>query len=467
MTETIEVYSNPEVLIDATSAYIEFLSSNDIDVGVPGELSASLTSVMAKNEIDPSYLSDNRKGSLILAGVAAQELGSEQSEQDKARRQLAVDAVLGNHLTDDYKAQGRLERAAGDKFVSEEVSEALTAVFNGPQFEHIRFQLGVGGDDIGDIADVKVLDIADTETTYLLGSVLDLDYEGRDLLDEHKTRLAAKGNVFKDETNSFKGSDKMPAAWMRPATEGNKPQIFIPVLTAEELIARAGQPSEASSGMGFEYDFSVPSHELVHCIDNLFPSDSFYAVNLALEEVRAEEYSGNMNGYLDVKYATDFILGVHGLTKEDIFPKDGSYSSDDALLRLTSAVGLDTMLDLSTAIPGDYHGAFESRGGLSGELLMAGNDMNQMLARVLQRDKDLNGPEHTQALVDGYVDKRVAEVRVRNGGSIDYLEDGFAMAGPMALSILAIKSLRERYPDECGDYDWESGYGVDNWVLEV
>ncbi len=307
---------------------------------------------------------------------------------------------------------------------------------------------------------MRVLDVATGDESGL-PRLLGLNSEDRILDENHKTELRKRAKAFSAETGSFVGLDTMPPAWMNAGHGGEKNAIFIPALTAEALIAESAAKDDEQSRLS---DLPFARHELVHCIDNLFLEDSFYGIGLLPEERRAEWYSGDQNGYLDVRKTVDFIFTSHGVSLEEVFPKDGTYSSVDTYLRLATALGLEDMLDIVTAIPESYEPSLRQAGGFNADYLNSGNGINDALLRVLRRAKANKGEDYAQSLVSRYVDGWVDRLQA-DGIELRYVSDNLALGGPMVLAILAIKDFRQRYLGH-DQYDWPGTYS-DNWAIEI
>jgi hypothetical protein len=460
-TKTHEI---PGSGIEATSQSAGFVSSlieRGVEVVDTEALASSLDGIMTEYGVEDSFLEQNPKAAILLAGVAAHKVaGIDATAEDTARQDVSITAILKEPLEDGDEAKDSARWAAIERFTNKELSEQLAEVFHGPIFADIREKLGVSEQDIAEGIDVRVLDIA-TGHEAGLPALLSLDSEGRALYEAHKSKLNTNAQAFKDQSGSFQGQDTIPPAWMRPAYNGRKSTIFMPALLAEAVILKSNPDYVESHDVATE--FAEVRHEMVHCLKDIFIEDGFYAVGLLLEERRAEYYSGDKSGYFDIKKGLEFVLGTYGSSIEAIFPEDGSYSPEDTLTRLAAVVGLETMFDLATAIPESYEPAFSQEGfGLT--YLESGNSINSALLRILRREKRPDGDSGNDS-VRAYVDRAIQQA-VDRGGDLQYMGDVFALAGPKVLAILAIKDFQSRYPD-VSKYDWESVYGSENWALTI
>lgn len=434
--------------------FIGTLSERDIEVSDPTALADSLHKLMTKYEIDATYLDEHPSAAMLLAGVAA--------EGDAERADVVARAILRPPIEEGDDARDAVRWAAIERFTNRELSEELAKVMDGPLFGDIRVSLVAEGRSITEIADIRVVDVAHEGATGLPG-LLQLDGEEQTLYDEHRANLLRNAKEFSRQTGSFAGKNTMPPAWMRPAANGRKSTVFIPALVAETIVVKSETAAELTDDA--KREFVEPRHELVHCLESLFLQEGFYAVGLLLEERRAEYFSGDKSGYLDVKQAVKFVLDMAGTDIDELYPKDGTFSADTLYAHLAAKVGLETMLDLATALPQSYKAAFSGEEGFGKEYLEAGNDINDAILRILRREKERGGQPGAEAMVSAYVDAEVQRLQ-ELGTELPYMCDVFAYSGPTALAILMIKDFQERYPD-ASTYDWQSAYGEENWALTI
>lgn len=450
----------PEIQVLGTAEYLQSLIGLGVEVPNPAGLQGSLDALLQEHGIEVAFLNDKPKEALLLTAVAAQNLSdNEPSDYERGRRQVVAQAILGSFPKDEVDNTPR-RQAAIDRFTNRELSGQLAGVMGGALFDGVREGLGVSGADIAKDIDLRVLDIAAGHEPSGLPNLLGFDREDMTLYENHLAELRKRTKTYITESGSSDTPDTLAPAWMRDGHGGEKNIIFITALTAESIIAQAETYGAEQSQFS---ELPKLRHELVHCFDALSLEDGFYGIGLLLEERRAERYSGDQNGYLDVKQAVDFIFGSHGTSLDEVFPKDGTYSPGDTYLKLATALGLEDMLDLATALPESYEPLFKQDGGFSADYVNSGNGINDALLRILRRAKASHGDDYAQSLVSKYVDRWVQRLKAE-GIELENVPDNVSF-GPMVLAILAIKDFRQRYPGH-NQFDWSGTYG-DNWAIEI
>jgi hypothetical protein len=103
-----------------------------------------------------------------------------------------------------------------------------------------------------------------------------------------------------------------------------------------------------------EHDLAILAHEYVHTQGGLLlDRDVNFGVNL--EELRAEHFAGNKQGYQDIKglFSDYDVLTGHNIPEEfDTRPKGGTAA--EVYGSIANRVGLSAMLELLMAAPKNY-----------------------------------------------------------------------------------------------------------------
>lgn len=266
-----------------------------------------------------------------------------------------------------------------DKYYQPELSRGLQAFIQGEDMAELRQRLGGGGQPF----EVKVLTI-DTGDTF--GLVPQVKFESgldskqlSDLESEQKIRnnylqgLKTRGRQFSEELGLDKGISA--PAWVWTLDNGQQ-LLCVSSPLAERIIYPDEERSTHLTESDRERDLATLKHEYIHTQQNL--SRGRPGLGVALEELRAEHFSGDKHGYNDIKR---YFLGMKILTGYSpvaSFEVEGQpYDRDECLADMARHLGLAGMLDSLAVIPQAYEkredvsvfvkSAIEQTGGLSGQ----------------------------------------------------------------------------------------------------
>lgn len=191
----------------------------------------------------------------------------------------------------------------------------------------------------------------------------------QDAADEWRRGLVERRASFLSES----GHDSIGPAFVERLN--GKTYLCIAGDTAERIIDKAATQERAESYEDREYegDIAFLEHEYTHTQGRLNLENY---TGIALEELRAEHFSGNKQGYTDIKFfAQDvaMITGFNVRARMLELPKGGT--PEDIYSEIASEFGLDNLSRLLSVLPDVYaqnhsnqfqRGAMEYVGGREG-----------------------------------------------------------------------------------------------------
>lgn len=257
-----------------------------------------------------------------------------------------------------------------DKYTNTEMTEELKEAINSGLLDGVKERLGINSEN-EDPFEIRVLSIGDDYTSAGFqapkGGDIDwsLPYDSPEriaqskalqelvltinAINDWKTGLKARTKAMSDEL----GHPITPAGWM---TQINGKTFLCLAMTTVEKMVRPESTANASfydeqSKLG---DQAFLEHEYTHTQGGK-TVERGTTFGISMEELRAEEYSGNRHGYGDVKaFARDFGI----ITGKDLveYVTDGVKGGEAHMsyAELANSVGLDRMLEIVMVRPTVY-----------------------------------------------------------------------------------------------------------------
>lgn len=196
-------------------------------------------------------------------------------------------------------------------------------------------------------------------------------------------------------------------------------------------------------------DLALVEHEYTHTQGSLIKG---IGPGIALEELRAEYFSGNRHGYLDIK---KYFMGVRMLTgysPVDSFEQDGKpYDSNTYYTDIAKSIGLDGLLDCLTAIPANYIANEHASKYLKAVVAHNGGGLSPHFQKTYERFKEKLGDGVLKANIDNFID----DMRGRLRNSSLSLESVLYYGNVNSFGKLGTENFRSRYPEESDNYDYE------------
>jgi hypothetical protein len=271
-----------------------------------------------------------------------------------------------------------------DKYTDRELSAELKQAVTNGLIDDVKTKLGVTAENESPY-ELRVLSIGSHMTSNGI--------QAPNATQEIKDVINGWQNGLKDRKQEFgieRGHQAIAPAW---ATEINgQVYLFVDMFIAEKILHPDVTAQDPSYGeRERKADRAVLMHEYVHTQGGL-NQDRELDFGLGLEELRAEEFSGNHFGYNDIKY---FSQDLHVLTGRDLIayfeskPKGGT--PFEVYSGLASDIGLDRMLEVLMVLPHGYESEYHL---LSDMIVDHIGGYDEIAARILEdKLKQGNGAE--------------------------------------------------------------------------
>jgi hypothetical protein len=317
-----------------------------------GLLFTSIASRWSKSKID--------KGERIFLEDALTLLGHEHSPKLKAVYEYAKSDDL--ELSEDHKQK------VYDKYTNHQMSSELKEAIDGGLFEGVKARLGITS-DTEDPYEVRVLSIGDAMSTYGMHAprLPDMNYE--DFKDPEKSSQYDEARAVYDAVREWKegleirreaflqelgeSSDAAPA-WVTHVN--GKTLLCLQQGIVEKILhPEATASSKFYNEEDLARNIAYLEHEYVHTQDGLNLDGQSIDFGIDIEELRAEDFSGNKHGYQDVKsFAVDMgvVTGTHLARYFEGKPKGGDCFS--IYKEVAKTVGLERMLEVVMVRPAAY-----------------------------------------------------------------------------------------------------------------
>jgi hypothetical protein len=336
----------------------------------------------------------------------------------------------------------KVVQAAYDRFTQPEVTRDMDAFIRGPEFDNLRARLGVTDETT---YEVRVLSVDSENSPTHKGIAPSSEYESHR---EYSNGLKKNGKEFSEVL----GRKSMFApAWVKNFGDGRQ-YLCLTLPTAEKVMYKDEERSDRYEEDDWSRDLALVEHEYTHTqgtlIQNIGPG-------IALEELRAEHFSGNMHGYLDIK---KYFMGVRMLTGYNAvnsFEKDGKpYDSDTFFTEVAINLGLEGMLDCLTAIPANYAENEHASKYLKAVVAHNGGGLSAHFQKTYEHFRVKLGDKAIAENIDNFIDL----VRNTLKGKRLSLESMLHYGNVNSFAKLGVENFRLRYPDESDGYDYKKHY---------
>ncbi len=343
---------------------------------------------------------------VLLARNHSDKLGSEQEDDPEASLSETYKLSVYDKYTD--KELTEKLRVAIDNGMLDAVKERLQITSENEQPYEVRV-LNVASSDL-DFLGLSAPKLEDTElnTEQGLREILDKLKEHGDLVEQinaFKKGCIQRGANFAKE----RGHDGLTApAWV--TTIAGRRFLCVNMPLAEKLIDP--ELTQNASYYSQDYrarDFATLEHEYTHSQGGL-NVDNGISFGIGLEELRAEYFSGSMQGYQDMKGLFLDIFVITGYHPDELFEQSPiGGSAEEHYAKLADIVGLDNLTEVLLSVPMAYlsdqpdkytRKAFESFGGYDG-----------LLSRLLHRQYEAG----KEGEIEDRIERRVSILQSIDG----------------------------------------------------
>jgi hypothetical protein len=273
-----------------------------------------------------------------------------------------------------------------DRFTNRQVTEELReAIDKEGLLDAVKQRLGVTPDN-EDPYELRVLNVATDQIAIGM----------RPLSSEDLKDYEAYIGGLRDNTEEFSialGGREIGVAWN--VTLDGVRYLNVPLPIAEKLLYTSEQRGPEHTNRIRERDFGVLEHEYTHTQGGLnLDSRTYYGIEI--EEVRAEQFSDNKNGYEDAKGFIDDLavaanFNIRGLLNS---PKGGF--PGEFYTALATKIGLQETLEFALTIPGTYKGGDPEN--LQTHTSNYVGDPDSLIQRVYE--KSITDPDKAQEIQD-------------------------------------------------------------------
>ncbi len=408
---------------------IRSVADQGIDIPNAEDLTDKMSQVVTDYEIDPSFF-ESQSGTLLLMAITDQLVATDQDKFADTMIRALVGKRSGVHDDSVLDGSNSISDEARDKtyeqFTNAELTNQMTEFLHSdPRFTELYKRLGADDETPG--FKLRVLDIkADAPVYKLKPKREDYDQDtgykefktDTDVSEAHIRRLEQHEDVLKSLLDM---SATAPAWTSVDSDDPSKNMAFIPAPMAELIL----------NGQAENPDIATIEHELTHTTQNLFIPGAKVIFGLGVEELRAEHFSGNTQGYMELKGVATLIDVYSGGTDNipGLFePYGESFDPDRFALDVARKFGLDGMLRLYTMVPYNYL-SYEDPAHES--LLISIDEHLGNIGSVSEFFRSRYIEAHGQEWIDKAVDKYVDDRReVAGPEHVKYVMDVIAMMAP-------------------------------------
>ncbi len=348
------------------------------------------------------------------------------------------------------------QKAAYEKYTQPEVTADMDAFIRGEALDELRKRLGVTEMQPFEVKVLSV-DFEDNETNYGLipGAKVEGEWsqEKQDAADKEREYgkdylkgLMKNGESFVAELGR---EAAFGPAWVTTFEDGTK-YLCLTLPTAEKVLYQEEERADYYNDGDRERDLAFVKHEFTHTQASLLSGDEI-GLGIALEELRAEHFSGDKHGYTDIKKFFAGVKMLTGYSPKMSFERDGkAFDRNEFVTDIARNLGLSGLVDCMAAIPLVYvedeqanpyvKAIAQHNGGLNGQF-------EKMFERIVAEQ----GSAQVEARIDRSVDALYEDLKDSEYVTV---ESWAAYGGIKPLARLVIENFRRRYPDKSDRLDY-------------
>lgn len=373
MTEEIisQENENPsfdEVLV-GLAADIPEIADNQDTIGKVGR------EFIVKYQIDPEFFSD--KARVIIFAALAQRRGLKLAghegdtvsvEEDFIHKAIMLLLLDKTPLYADYKTKidaedvlsPETESGIYERFTHPGLTAELRKAIAEGLIDDVKTKLGITPDNEQPY-ELRVLSIGNQDTAAgmqpPISEEMKQDHNHPNWPATHEAFELYKRyiNGLENKTEAFSSAvgraDQLPAAWISHV--GSRVYLCMPQPYAEKLLHTDQPRANYYTEDNRQRDLAILEHEYVHTQRGLaLDGKLFYGIGF--EERRAEYFSGDKQGYQDIKGFFIDIATINGIYIPNLLARGPLVEKAEVYTELCKRFGLQGLLDLSLICPVNY-----------------------------------------------------------------------------------------------------------------
>lgn len=355
---------------------------------------------------------------------------------------------------DTYVPSDEHQKLVYEKYTHAELSGEMEKFIHSDRFDALRRRLGVVNEQP---FQVKVLTIEAGSGHGLVPQIGigegQLDYQEfnarvkeNEYRRDYTKNLEKRTSEFVRELNR---EDVFAPAWVSTFSDGTQ-YLCITSPLAEKVLYTEEERADYYTTDDRVRDLAVLEHEYTHT--QAMITEGELGLGIALEELRAEYFSGNKQGYTDIKKYFAGMKMLTGYNPAESFEIDGRpYSEDEFMADIARRVGLQGLLDAMAAIPGNYAEDEAVSSFVKSIIAHNGGGLSGQFRKLYEYMVNKDGNDVVEARISKYVDGIYDQVK-----DMEYIstESWFAYGGIRSLRDIAIDNFRTRHPEKSDNWDY-------------
>jgi hypothetical protein len=474
MSEQLSIQPTPE--LQSTAAETAFQENLHEFAHIIPEMSEKKLQIAQEGRwlIDrldvPSEFFEDKARGLVFSSIASRYAESRTIEGKEAQKKedeflaTAAVALVSNFKkpnNEKVQAEDAHKLAVYDKYTDNKLSQEIAEAINNGLLSDVQERMGITEEN-EDPYEVRVLtlDNEDGSNSYgLVAPIVEWDENKsfeenrqamnendieRSLIREQQQGLTERGKDFNSELGEDEGL-QLAQAWVTKLN--GKTLLCISMPLAEKLL----DPALTDNAKFYTEDerardMALLEHEYVHTQGGM-NLDGELAFGIGAEELRAEHFSGNKHGYMDIKgFFTDLSL-VTGFDMREVFnemPKGGeAYYSYAFLAR---ELGLNSMLEIMSIAPRNYCEDPDKPQTRMNQYL---GGFDGVTERVLRRRMEEG---HTE-VIEQRINENAKKIQDIAGNNAEWMLNYRKYQGLHFLSDMMLDRIRhqKKYPHQSGE----------------
>jgi len=362
---------NPDISLDNIIA--EFSDLKEVESNLESIVAAA-HELVRRHQIQAEFFADKAQTLLFIALAhrlsEIQHLPQEQRQQDETFINSATILLtlkksghfdeLRESIGSQYIIPEETEVAVYEKFTNHQLTAELMQAIEKGMLDQVKQRLGITVDNESPY-ELKVLSIGDEFSAHGMqphvSQEMSEDYNHPDWpetninFDLYKEWIKGLEKRKEDFGAAIGRPGDVPLAWITHL--GNRQFLCLPQPFAEKLLHPDQQRAKYYEDADRQRDFAILEHEYVHTQNGL-PLNGQIFFGMALEERRAELFSGDRQGYGDIKAFFSDLEVINGFNIKEFLVNTKTKEPAEVYRDLAATIGLQATLELSLITPKAY-----------------------------------------------------------------------------------------------------------------